>query len=265
MRGASRQSDSIQYEGGGKTASLYDTILGIYEKGGGLKGSEDRYPRGKGKSKAYPMVSKGNFAGGSRSYPIPTRADAVDALRLAGLHGRSDVKSKVYAKYPDLKKQDGGRMAKADYEVAKERYFNSLTQEGKNYPIDRAQHRKDHTVLQENMRYHEPGGWWTTMPLKDAAYQTGNTVRSWFNQVANTHYEDGGVIRRNAVYTRNLNGPGGFKPPTSDYANPSQGGGTEAAKNTASRETGGRNMTLQTSKKCRGGLLYKCRGGRFKR
>ena len=29
--------------------------------------------------------------------------DAVDALRLAGLHGRSDVRSKVYSKYPSLR------------------------------------------------------------------------------------------------------------------------------------------------------------------
>lgn len=55
--------------------------------------------------KPYPSVSKNDFAGGGRSYPIPTRADAVDALRLAGLHGRSDVKAKVYAKYPDLRKK----------------------------------------------------------------------------------------------------------------------------------------------------------------
>lgn len=40
---------------------------------------------------------------GGRSYPIPTKADAVDALRLAGLHGRSDVRSKVYNKYPSLR------------------------------------------------------------------------------------------------------------------------------------------------------------------
>lgn len=54
--------------------------------------------------KPYPKVKSRDFAGGGRSYPIPTKADAVDALRLAGLHGRSDVKSKVYSKYPELKK-----------------------------------------------------------------------------------------------------------------------------------------------------------------
>lgn len=60
----------------------------------------------KGSSKhPYPSVSSKDFAGGGRSYPIPTKADAVDALRLAGLHGRSDVRSKVYNKYPSLRKK----------------------------------------------------------------------------------------------------------------------------------------------------------------
>lgn len=68
--------------------------------GGGLT-SKDR-----GSSKhPYPSVSSKDFAGGGRSYPIPTKADAVDALRLAGLHGRSDVRSKVYNKYPSLRKK----------------------------------------------------------------------------------------------------------------------------------------------------------------
>lgn len=57
------------------------------------------------KKKPYPSVAKKDFAGGHRSYPIPTKADAVDALRLAGLHGRSDVKTKVYNKYPELRKK----------------------------------------------------------------------------------------------------------------------------------------------------------------
>lgn len=66
--------------------------------GGGLT-SKDR-----GSSKhPYPSVSSKDFAGGGRSYPIPTKANAIDALRLAGLHGRSDVKSKVYSKYPSLR------------------------------------------------------------------------------------------------------------------------------------------------------------------
>lgn len=71
-----------------------------YRLGGGLT-SKDR-----GSSKRpYPSVSSNDFAGGGRSYPIPTKADAVDALRLAGLHGRSDVRSKVYSKYPSLRKK----------------------------------------------------------------------------------------------------------------------------------------------------------------
>lgn len=71
---------------------------------GGLSRNKD-YGSSK---KPYPSVNKKDFAGGGRSYPIPTRADAVDALRLAGLHGRSDVKAKVYKKYPDLKKKRMG-------------------------------------------------------------------------------------------------------------------------------------------------------------
>lgn len=57
------------------------------------------------KKKPYPNVAKKDFAGGHRSYPIPTKADAIDALRLAGLHGRNDVKAKVYNKYPELRKK----------------------------------------------------------------------------------------------------------------------------------------------------------------
>ena len=69
-----------------------------HKLGGGLT-SKDR-----GSSKyPYPSVSSKDFAGGGRSYPIPTKADAVDALRLAGIHGRSDVRSKVYSKYPSLR------------------------------------------------------------------------------------------------------------------------------------------------------------------
>lgn len=57
------------------------------------------------KKKPYLSVAKKDFAGGHRSYPIPTKADAIDALRLAGLHGRNDVKAKVYNKYPELRKK----------------------------------------------------------------------------------------------------------------------------------------------------------------
>lgn len=83
-----------------------------YSKGGGLSRSKDYGS----KKKPYPSVKLSDFAGGDRSYPIPTKADAVDALRLAGLHGRSDVKSKVYKKYPGLKKKAaGGPMEETRY------------------------------------------------------------------------------------------------------------------------------------------------------
>lgn len=75
------------------------TITGK-KKLGGLSRKKD-YGSDK---KPYPSVKSNDFAGGGRSYPIPTKADARDALRLAGLHGRSDVKAKVYKKYPELKK-----------------------------------------------------------------------------------------------------------------------------------------------------------------
>lgn len=86
-----------------------------HKLGGGLT-SKDR-----GSSKRpYPSVSSKDFAGGGRSYPIPTKADAVDALRLAGLHGRNDVKAKVYSRYPELRK-------KAEYGVNIDPYRNYST------------------------------------------------------------------------------------------------------------------------------------------
>ena len=86
-------------------------------RNGGLT-SKDR-----GSSKhPYPSVSSKDFAGGGRSYPIPTKADAVDALRLAGLHGRSDVKAKVYSRYPELrKKAKNGTWIKPMYNTSKYR------------------------------------------------------------------------------------------------------------------------------------------------
>ena len=70
-----------------------------FAEGGGLS-------RGKNygsKKKPYPSVSSGDFAGPHGSYPIPTKADARDALRLAGSHGKESVRRKVLAKYPSLK------------------------------------------------------------------------------------------------------------------------------------------------------------------
>lgn len=92
-------------------------------RNGGLT-SKDR-----GSSKhPYPSVSSKDFAGGGRSYPIPTKADAVDALRLAGLHGRSDVKAKVYSRYPELRKKarNGGSWKAPVYNTNKYRVSNRM-------------------------------------------------------------------------------------------------------------------------------------------
>lgn len=96
LRGYNKDSVFSQQQAFKKRNGLKDD--GSKLRNGGLT-SKDR-----GSSKhPYPSVSSKDFAGGGRSYPIPTKADAVDALRLAGLHGRSDVKSKVYSKYPSLR------------------------------------------------------------------------------------------------------------------------------------------------------------------
>lgn len=92
-------------------------------RNGGLT-SKDR-----GSSKhPYPSISSKDFAGGGRSYPIPTKADAVDALRLAGLHGRSDVRSKVFSKYPSLrpKARIGGSWKAPVYNTNKYRVSNRM-------------------------------------------------------------------------------------------------------------------------------------------
>lgn len=70
-----------------------------FAEGGGLS-REKNYGS---KKKPYPSIPSGDFAGPHRSYPIPTKADARDALRLAGLHGKESVRRKVLAKYPSLK------------------------------------------------------------------------------------------------------------------------------------------------------------------
>jgi hypothetical protein len=89
----------------GRRGSMPYSADELRKRYGGLT-SKDR-----GSSKhPYPSVSSKDFAGGGRSYPIPTKADAVDALRLAGLHGRNDVRSKVYNKYPSLRPKALGGM-----------------------------------------------------------------------------------------------------------------------------------------------------------
>lgn len=75
-----------------------------FAKGGNLSRDKDYGS----KKKPYPMVPADDFAGLHRSYPIPTKANARDALRLAGLHGDSSVRAKVLAKYPSLRKKAFG-------------------------------------------------------------------------------------------------------------------------------------------------------------
>lgn len=100
-RQAKRTHDYLMDTGEGYILGT-DTIIPTSRKRmGGLSHSKDYGS----KSKPYPSVKSKDFAGGNRSYPIPTKADAVDALRLAGLHGRNDVKAKVYNKYPELRKK----------------------------------------------------------------------------------------------------------------------------------------------------------------
>ena len=98
--------DGTKYKEGGKIYQAPDYInknnINENKKAmGGLNRNKDYGS----KKKPYPSVAKKDFAGGHRSYPIPTKADAIDALRLAGLHGRNDVKAKVYNKYPELRKK----------------------------------------------------------------------------------------------------------------------------------------------------------------
>lgn len=75
-----------------------------FAKGGNLSRDKDYGS----KKKPYPMVPADDFAGPHRSYPIPTKANARDALGLAGLHGDSSVRAKVLAKYPSLRKKAFG-------------------------------------------------------------------------------------------------------------------------------------------------------------
>lgn len=121
LRGYNKDSVFSQQQAFKKRNGLKDD--GSKLRNGGLT-SKDR-----GSSKhPYPSVSSKDFAGGGRSYPIPTKADAVDALRLAGLHGRSDVKAKVYSRYPELrhKARIGGSWKAPVYNTNKYRVSNRM-------------------------------------------------------------------------------------------------------------------------------------------
>lgn len=113
-------------------------------RNGGLT-SKDR-----GSSKhPYPSVSSKDFAGGDRSYPIPTKADAIDALRLAGLHGRSDVRSKVYNKYPSLRKKSllGSSNRPVNGMRPKAPDYNSDYNSGNETPYIPQRHNRSRTIF----------------------------------------------------------------------------------------------------------------------
>lgn len=138
------------------------------------------------KSKPYPKVKAGDFAGSGRSYPIPTKADAVDALRLAGLHGRSDVKTNVYNKYPELRKKAkvGGLYSVTIDGKTKLHRFPSTGED----TLDKR--RKfvgggsgvfdDYTPFKENVNVVSP---WKTLAKKEEAYKPfdkeGKPVSLW--------------------------------------------------------------------------------------
>lgn len=182
-------------------------------RNGGLT-SKDR-----GSSKhPYPSVSSKDFAGGGRSYPIPTKADAVDALRLAGLHGRNDVKAKVYSRYPELrKKARGGAKIEPYYDWARNTssnlgisfidptydyraYYNSVT------PYERAlirfapqgTHFTDigktpkHPTFSNESKYSNdktPGGTWNGNVFVPNIWQFGNNGTSRRNKYMNNSGE----------------------------------------------------------------------------
>jgi len=123
----------VKYSVGNSTirpsVEMKNNTVNMMAQGGGLTSKD----RGSDK-KPYPSVESGDFAGGGRSYPIPTKADAVDALRLAGLHGRSDVRAKVFAKYPSLKHGNGGELTKDMFDDDSNLYVNRYDVGG-NMPI----------------------------------------------------------------------------------------------------------------------------------
>lgn len=198
----------------------YDRQRKIHRLGGGLT-SKDR-----GSSKhPYPSVSSKDFAGGGRSYPIPTKADAVDALRLAGLHGRSDVKAKVYNKYPSLrKKARGGTVVEPYYDWARNTssnlgisfidptydyrsYYNSVTPYERNLVrfAPQGTHFTDigktikHPTFSNESKYSNkktPGGTWNGNVFVPAIWQfgnNGNAIRNKYMKGSGEGYFNGTV------------------------------------------------------------------------
>lgn len=185
---------------------------GSKQRNGGLT-SKDR-----GSSKhPYPSVASKDFAGDNRSYPIPTKADAIDALRLAGLHGRSDVRSKVYSKYPELrKKARGGTKVDPYYDWARNTssnlrisfidptydyrtYYNSVTPYERNlirfapqgtHFTDIGKTPKHPTFSNESIYSNKkhPGGTWNGNVFVPNIWQFGNNG----NKVRNKYMNNSG-------------------------------------------------------------------------
>ena len=215
-------------------------------RNGGLT-SKDR-----GSSKhPYPSVSSKDFAGDGRSYPIPTKADAVDALRLACLHGRSDVKAKVYSRYPELrKKARGGAEIEPYYDWARNTssnlgisfidpdydyraYYNSVTPYERNLIrfAPKETHFTDigktpkHSTFSNESKYSNdktPGGTWNGNVFVPNIWQFGNNGNSRRNKYMNNSgegYFNGRVNvfptsrKRNSLDCRTKLRNGGWKAP----------------------------------------------------
>jgi hypothetical protein len=196
-----------------------------FKKRNGLKDDGSRLRNGgltskdRGSSKhPYPSVSSKDFAGGGRSYPIPTKADAIDALRLAGLHGRSDVKAKVYSRYPELrKKARGGAEIEPYYDWARNTssnlgisfidpdydyraYYNSVTPYERNLIrfAPKETHFTDigktpkHATFSNESKYSNdktPGGTWNGNVFVPNIWQFGNNGNNRRNKYMNNSGE----------------------------------------------------------------------------
>ena len=212
------QNEIVKYEDihgkikTGRRESMPYTAHELKKRYGGLT-SKDR-----GSSKhPYPSVASKDFAGGNRSYPIPTKADAIDALRLAGLHGRSNVRSKVYSKYPELrKKARGGTKVDPYYDWARNTssnlgisfidptydyrtYYNSVTPYERNlirfapqgtHFTDIGKTPKHPTFSNESIYSNKkhPGGTWNRNVFVPNIWQFGNNG----NKVRNKYMNNSG-------------------------------------------------------------------------
>lgn len=142
------------------------------------------------KKKPYPSVAKKDFAGGHRSYPIPTKADAIDALRLAGLHGRNDVKAKVYNKYPELRKKGSNGLIVSISGNVKNGLFHSPSSTGGRHDklIDGGRRTNPNSLKADRL--------WSDRQINKIRYLTDlrNSTR---NVIAPTNYKITDIHRTN--------------------------------------------------------------------